>query len=807
MDGWITIGTELSTDKFDRQIAGLEKKMQKEEEKKVKIKTEVSNIRQQVNDFNDLITKAEEYKQVVDEISNEQARRLGQGLKPLELTSNQQETISKYLEMKSYIDENVQSMQRLANKGNDLLTKQKEINDKVQEYKTRIENVKLQKQVAEVEQIKKGFGNVGSAIQKAVSKAGRLALSIFGIRAAVSALRSASSDLANYDQQYAANLEYIRFVLTQAIAPILRGIVQLAMQLLQYINMIASAWFGVNLFANGSAESFRKMKAGASGVSKAVKEIKKQLMGFDEINMLNSQSDTGTSAGAGGVGMPDFDLSSLQGEVPKWLQWILDNRDIVLGFLAALAVAIAGFKLAKWFSGVSNAISTVVSAFGKFIKTGASLTAGIGMMVAGVVTLVTSIAMLVLNWEKLDTKQKAILIALAALGAAFITFGYAIATGLSVATLGIGAIIAAVVALVTALVALIVKFATEEKSIKSVENAEKSLVEAQKELEEATDSYIDSVDRAEEAQKKLEEAQKRTGLSGEDLFKQVQSGALDYANMTAEQREVYKAYLENEKAQKQLKESTEALAEAKQKEKIASWENKLAVAAEKDNFDEYKKAVVEAFKKGELSAEEARDLIGKSMSEMSRDAQQTFMEDLPGDIKEGLDPKNYETMGQKLKKWFSDTWDKIKEKFSEFGSKIGEIIGNAFKKVINKILEKVEDRFNNPIRQINNAIGFINQIPGVNIGYVPTLSLPRLKAGGIINMPNKGTLVGTSAIGGEAGREGVVPLTDQQAMAELGREIGKNVLVNLTNITSMNGRVISRELKQIDASQQFAYNT
>ena len=74
-------------------------------------------------------------------------------------------------------------------------------------------------------------------------------------------------------------------------------------------------------------------------------------------------------------------------------------------------------------------------------------------------------------------------------------------------------------------------------------------------------------------------------------------------------------------------------------------------------------------------------------------------------------------------------------------------------------------------------------------------------------MPNKGTLVGRgSAIGGEAGREGVIPLTDQQAMAELGREIGKNVLVNLTNITQMNGRVISRELKQVQSTQDFAYN-
>ncbi len=72
-------------------------------------------------------------------------------------------------------------------------------------------------------------------------------------------------------------------------------------------------------------------------------------------------------------------------------------------------------------------------------------------------------------------------------------------------------------------------------------------------------------------------------------------------------------------------------------------------------------------------------------------------------------------------------------------------------------------------------------------------------------MPNKGTMLG-SAIGGESGREGVIPLTDQQAMAELGREIGRHVLVNLTNITQMNGRTIGRELKQIQSEQEFAFN-
>ena len=98
------------------------------------------------------------------------------------------------------------------------------------------------------------------------------------------------------------------------------------------------------------------------------------------------------------------------------------------------------------------------------------------------------------------------------------------------------------------------------------------------------------------------------------------------------------------------------------------------------------------------------------------------------------------------------------------------------------------------------------QYHGINIGRLNTFDLPRLKVGGIINMPNKGTMLG-SAIGGESGREGVIPLTDQQAMAELGAEIGRNVVVNLTNITKVGNRQIAREIKQINAEQEFAFNS
>lgn len=338
VEGSITIETLLSTDKFDRQIAQLEKKIDKEENKKIKIEAELTDIRDQIAEWNELVAEVDKYKSEYDSLIRKSQET------PFEVTDTERAKIKAYQEQLSYINSNKDAMKSLEQKGMDLLNKHKEINKNVAEYKTRIESIKIKKQKADIDSMKDSFKSVGNSIQDSIKKIGKMALAIFGIRTAISFLKSASSELASYDQQYATDLEYIRFVLTQAIAPILRAIVQLAMQLLGFINMIAQAWFGINLFGNASVEDFNQMKKGASGVSKEVKEIKKELAGFDEITRL---TDEGETAGAGGTGitMPSMDLSEIQGETPEWMDWIAKNKDVILAVLTGVATALGLIKL------------------------------------------------------------------------------------------------------------------------------------------------------------------------------------------------------------------------------------------------------------------------------------------------------------------------------------------------------------------------------------------------------------------------------------------------------------------------------
>lgn len=85
--------------------------------------------------------------------------------------------------------------------------------------------------------------------------------------------------------------------------------------------------------------------------------------------------------------------------------------------------------------------------------------------------------------------------------------------------------------------------------------------------------------------------------------------------------------------------------------------------------------------------------------------------------------------------------------------------------------------------------------------YIP----PKLAVGGIINQPGRGIPLG-SAIGGERGAEGVIPLTDSQQMELLGEAIGRYVSINLNNTIDLDGRVLARQINKVRQNDNFVMN-
>lgn len=156
---------------------------------------------------------------------------------------------------------------------------------------------------------------------------------------------------------------------------------------------------------------------------------------------------------------------------------------------------------------------------------------------------------------------------------------------------------------------------------------------------------------------------------------------------------------------------------------------------------------------------------------------------------------------------FGNLWSHVKHIFQTFAGQFGATISDAFKGAVNGVFSWLENAINGPIGVINGFISTINSAfggIGVNIGYIQTVSLPRLAAGGYAKQA-------TPAIFGEAGAEVVLPLernTDNwagllastlvDAMDNQEGASGRPIVVNMTNQINneMDAEDIGRVLMQ-----------
>ena len=162
-------------------------------------------------------------------------------------------------------------------------------------------------------------------------------------------------------------------------------------------------------------------------------------------------------------------------------------------------------------------------------------------------------------------------------------------------------------------------------------------------------------------------------------------------------------------------------------------------------------------------------------------------------IKEKIEP---------IKTFFSGIWSSIKKTFSNLGTHIGNAISDAVKSGINGVISLIEGTINKAIGLINGAIKLINKLPGVEVEKVKELKLPRLATGGIVTSS-------TIANIGEAGREAVLPLENNTGWMDMladrianrqgtpsrlvlmldGRELGYATINSINDITRQSGNM------------------
>lgn len=150
--------------------------------------------------------------------------------------------------------------------------------------------------------------------------------------------------------------------------------------------------------------------------------------------------------------------------------------------------------------------------------------------------------------------------------------------------------------------------------------------------------------------------------------------------------------------------------------------------------------------------------------------------------------------------FFTGIWEDIKEIFSDVGEVVGEAVSGAVKDAINWILDKAVGLINGFIRGINWAIDIINKIPSVSISKIDELEVPQFAKGGVVNSATLGVF-------GEAGKEAVIPLENNTEWMDIlanriaeknntpskivlaldGKELGYATINSINNITRQTG--------------------
>lgn len=170
--------------------------------------------------------------------------------------------------------------------------------------------------------------------------------------------------------------------------------------------------------------------------------------------------------------------------------------------------------------------------------------------------------------------------------------------------------------------------------------------------------------------------------------------------------------------------------------------------------------------------------------------------------------------------FFSGLWNNICNTFTNLGINIGNAISDAVKSGINGVISLIERTINTAINLINGGIDLINLIPGVNVGKIGRLSLPRLAEGGYVkaNTPQL-AMIGDNRHQGEivAPEDKILSLY-KQANKEMGIgnndrviELLKTIIELLRNIDFnpelvLDGYKLNKVLEKIKNKKKFVTN-
>lgn len=159
--------------------------------------------------------------------------------------------------------------------------------------------------------------NIGTGLKQSLSNVLKYVGALLSLRGIYSILsNSAKSWLSSQNegaQQLSANIEYMKYAMGSAFAPVVEYVINLVYQLMKAVQSLVYAFSGINIFAKSTAASMGKTAGSAKNANESLSGI------HNEINNVSDKDSSGSNS----VG-PSMDLSQVDTQMNGFAQKLYD---------------------------------------------------------------------------------------------------------------------------------------------------------------------------------------------------------------------------------------------------------------------------------------------------------------------------------------------------------------------------------------------------------------------------------------------------------------------------------------------------
>lgn len=716
---------------------------------------QISQIQKQIDSLQEKINarkiKLDIITPKLDKIANEpmnkvNPERLENNKQYINLSDKEEVLVKEIQYYNKQLSEAKSKMSQLRQQISQTATTQNKLSSFFEAFKQKIEQVKPSmssiknsfKGLPKITQnITNNIKGMGTGLRQGIGNVMKYAMALFSLRSIYSVLSGcANTWLSSQNagaKQLSANIEYMKYAMGSALAPVIQFVTNLVYQLMKAIQSVAYALTGVNIFAKASASSYASM---AGSAKKAKNETKSLSNIHSEIN--NIQSNDNSDSGNGGTIAPSFDLSGIDNTPNSILDSIKNGDWYKVGVTIGEKLNDAmnsipwdkiqntakkiGTNIAQFLNGfiattdwrqvgntIAQGINTAIYLAQSFVHT--FNWSGLGSAVANAINGFFKNT----NWGALgDTISTGIKGALNGITTFFKDFDWSfIVQGLidfckSIDWNGI-----------------------VDAMFEMLGSAFASFVNLGMILGEKINEAID------EAGNFFSEKIKECGGNVvEGIFKGIIEALGNLGQWIIDH--IFTPFIEGFKNVFGIHSPSTVMAE------LGTYIIQGLLDGISSLVDSIKQ-IWENIKQTAISIfNSVKDNISNIFNNIKNIASNIWnnitsnIRNAVSNIKNGI-VQNFQNAYNSIQNifsnigsFFSGVWSRIRNTFSSLGTSIGNAISGAVKSGINGVISLIERTINSAIRLINGGIRLINLIPGVYVGSINTLSLPRLAKGGVL---------------------------------------------------------------------------